>query len=121
MGPLVIVIRKPISLEISKLNYLASIRIFLHKHMLIIQHILEFHGIQHQACSEQRLDALLITHDHKELTVGAADPLEVFIFTLEALFAEQCDNLHHFNLRNFFSCQIQSLFFSYSCVKLVTV
>ncbi len=71
---------------------------FRHKHMLVIQHILEFNSVQHQARPEQRLDTLFITHDHEELPVGATDPLEGFILSLEAFLTKQCDNLHHFNL-----------------------
>lgn len=104
-----------------KCNYLAGIRIFLNKRMLVIQHVLELHGVQHQARAKQRLDTLFVTHNHKKLPISPADPLEVLVLALVALFTEQRDNLHHFNLRNFFSCQIQSLFFSYSCVQTVPV
>ncbi len=78
--------------------------------MLVIQHILELNGVQHQAGPEQRLDTLFITHDHKKFPISATDALEGFILTLESLFTKQCDNLHHFNLSYFFICQIQSLF-----------
>jgi len=89
--------------------------------MLVIQHILELNRVQHQAGPEQRLDTLFIAHDHEKVPVSPADVLELFVLALVPLLPEQRDNLHHFFLRNFFSCQIQSLFYSYSCVKLVPV
>lgn len=50
--------------------------------MLVIQHILELHSVQHQASPEQRLDTLFITHHHEEFTVSTTHPLEGLILTL---------------------------------------
>ncbi len=78
--------------------------------MLVIQYILELHGVQHQASPKQCLDTLFIAHDNEEFPISATDALEAFVLASETFFAEQTNNLHLFKLRYFFICQCQSLF-----------